>query len=109
MRTLSLGLHGIQISWSGSFNEGAQISSDLKGDSGCVCEGFNTAVDAIESMILGHFMAGVDVTAPAYRNGISVALEALANRADDCQECDAFQSAAACLPSETRSEGVSHG
>jgi hypothetical protein len=39
------------------------------------------AICAVESMILAHACAGVDVAAPAYISGIETALEAIANEA----------------------------
>lgn len=41
---------------------------------------FITAMDAIESVILGHACAGIDVCSPAYLKGIETALEAVANK-----------------------------
>jgi len=37
------------------------------------------AGDALESMILAHAIAGIDVTSPAYCEGIETAVEAIAN------------------------------
>lgn len=39
----------------------------------------NAVADAVESMVLGHACAGVDVTAPRYVEGIRTCLEACAN------------------------------
>lgn len=38
-----------------------------------------TAGDALESMILAHAVAGIDVASPAYVEGIETAVEAIAN------------------------------
>lgn len=35
--------------------------------------------DALESLILAHFVAGVDVASPAYVEGIQTAVEAVVN------------------------------
>lgn len=35
-------------------------------------------VDALESMVLAHFVAGVDVASPAYCEGIVTAVDAIA-------------------------------
>lgn len=40
---------------------------------------YNTAIDGIESLILAHACAGVDVSAPTYVKGIEVAVEAIVN------------------------------
>ena len=40
---------------------------------------FNAAMDGIESMILAHAIAGVDVESPAYLEGIETAVEGCAN------------------------------
>jgi hypothetical protein len=37
------------------------------------------SINAVESLILAHACAGVDVAAPAYISGIETALEAIAN------------------------------
>ena len=56
---------------------GGSIQSDLKED-GCDlrCQG---AYDAIESLVLAHAIAGVDVVSPAYLEGIEEAIQALEN------------------------------
>ena len=40
------------------------------------------AVDALESLILGHACAGLDISSPAYEKGLKSCLEALANHYD---------------------------
>jgi hypothetical protein len=40
---------------------------------------YNAMMDAIESLILGHAIAGVDVTTPAYLEGIESAIEGINN------------------------------
>ena len=59
----------------------ATISSNLKvEDADCPEDiAWNHQVDAIESVILAHYVAGVDVAADAYRSGLHVALEAVGN------------------------------
>ena len=42
-------------------------------------EKFNCFMDAITSLILGHACAGIDVTTPAYLEGIETAVEACSN------------------------------
>jgi len=38
---------------------------------------FSSAIDALESLILGHALAGVDVESPAYIEGIESAVSAI--------------------------------
>jgi hypothetical protein len=56
------------------------ITSDLKvpGKSTANRQ-YNAAVDGLESLILAHACAGVDVESPAYVEGIETAVEAIAN------------------------------
>jgi len=41
------------------------------------CSEFNAAVDGMESLILAHACAGIDVTAPKYVDGIETAYLAI--------------------------------
>ena len=40
---------------------------------------YNAALDGIESLVLAHACAGVNVNSDKYRTGIETALEAIAN------------------------------
>lgn len=40
---------------------------------------YDAAIDAIESLILAHCIAGVDIQDPAYLEGIETAVQACAN------------------------------
>lgn len=40
---------------------------------------YNNAMNGIESMILAHAIAGIDVTTPAYKEGIETAVQGCAN------------------------------
>ena len=40
---------------------------------------YNAAVDAIESLVLAHACAGVDVQASSYLNGLQTALDSIQN------------------------------
>lgn len=42
-------------------------------------DAFNAAMDAIESLVLGHVCAGIDVTDPRYVEGIRTCIEACGN------------------------------
>lgn len=62
--------------------ESASIYSNLLDHE---CEGpYASFVDGIESMILSHFCAGVDVTSPEYCDGIKQALESGSAKIPDC-------------------------
>ena len=41
---------------------------------------YNAVIDGLESLILAHACAGVDVESPAYVEGVETAVEAIANR-----------------------------
>ena len=56
---------------------GGGISSELHEDD--ASDEYNAAMDALESIILGHVCAGVDVLDPAYLEGIETAVQAIAN------------------------------
>lgn len=61
--------------------ESGAITSDIERD----CEGIPGAfVDGLESLILAHFCAGVDVTTSEYCEGIVTALNAMGANMDDC-------------------------
>ena len=55
--------------------QGGKIISDLKGGNR-LCR---AAMEAIESLVLAHACAGVDVASPAYIEGIETAVEACCN------------------------------
>lgn len=56
------------------------ITSDLKRPEDLVTDRiYNAAIDAVESLILAHACAGIDVESPAYVEGIETAVEAIAN------------------------------
>jgi len=65
---------------SSSLHEGADEHTCDGGD-GNFCECcYDRVVDGIESLILAHACAGIDVTAPPYIEGIQTAVEAAGNR-----------------------------
>jgi hypothetical protein len=87
-RLLTLHCYGIVVHLTG--DGGGSISSDLKEDIDTVCSEeameatiFNAAMDGIESMILAHAIAGIDVTTPAYLEGIETAVQACGNNAHE--------------------------
>lgn len=66
----------------GLFDKGsAGVTSDIVPD----CEGvYGGFVDGIESLVLGHFCAGVDVTTHEYCQGVNTALQAAEANLPDC-------------------------
>jgi len=60
----------------GSFNDpnNLQESEDERKD----IEAYNNAINGIESMILGHACAGLDITSPEYVEGIESAVQGCA-------------------------------
>ena len=81
MKEIKLGCFGIVLSHPESNPKAASIFSDLReqNDSDDLESEFNAGVDAIEMLILAHFCAGVDVTTPAYLEGIETAHNSLVN------------------------------
>ena len=83
-RPIRLPCYGITIRLEGENTEGqpgcGTITSELK-EAGKDAEGmkFNAAIDGLESLILAHACAGIDVTSPAYIEGVETAVEAISN------------------------------
>ncbi len=57
------------------------IVSDLRAAKTAANRQYNAAIDGLESLILAHACAGVDVESPAYVEGIETAVDAVANHA----------------------------
>jgi hypothetical protein len=56
------------------------ITSQLKAPGrGILVRKFNAAIDGLEALILAHACAGVDITSPAYIEGIETAADAIGN------------------------------
>ena len=62
---IKLPCYGIVVTFAPG--ESGELRSDLEGDE---------VVDGIESMILAHAIAGIDIESPAYIEGIETAVEA---------------------------------
>lgn len=61
---------------------GGSITSSFHDFSGvsfilCLRESYNHAIDAIESLVLAHAVAGVDIKSPAYIEGLETAIQAV--------------------------------
>lgn len=66
----------VQVYYEGTTPCGGSISSSMHelGE-----DEFNNAMDGIESMILAHAIAGLDIRNPRYLEGIEVAVQSCAN------------------------------
>ena len=75
-----VGAHEVLIRFQGK-GKGGVIETDFKAGDGD-SEGddaYDHAIDGIESLLLAHAVAGVDVRSPQYVQGLEVALETMAN------------------------------
>lgn len=79
--TITLNLSRNKHGWGGSIETDMQEPEDMERDTEIVLSRakFNAAIEGIESVILGHACAGLDVAAKAYIEGIRTALEAIGN------------------------------
>jgi hypothetical protein len=85
---IELPCFGIKLNLTG--DGGGAISSDLKEEYteddyefGCNNKmSYNGAVDGLESIILAHACAGIDIQSPAYIEGIETAVQAISNAFD---------------------------
>lgn len=76
-KTISLPVFGIEVTLTGDY--GGAITSMLH-------EGYSeydAGIDAIESMILAHAIAGIDISSASYLEGIEIAVLSLANNTAD--------------------------
>jgi hypothetical protein len=86
MKTIHLPCFGIIVNLGDEDPEhpgmflGGSITSDLK-DSGedRPNDEYDAAVDGLESLVLGHAVAGVNIEDPAYLEGIDAAADAIMN------------------------------
>lgn len=78
--------YGITITYDPSNKNAASISSNMKEPETPENVSFNAAIDGIESLILSHFCAGLDITAPSYLEGVETAYEAISNNTDNPQD-----------------------
>lgn len=79
MRIIKTGCFGIVVAL--GENGAGSIRSNLKEDGPSAnVEAWNTAMDAIESMVLAHACAGIDIENPRYLQGIETAVLAISER-----------------------------
>ena len=83
-RTIRLPVGGITISLERENSQqkpgAGSISSDLKESDDDL---YNAAIDGLESLILAHACAGIDVRSPAYLEGVETAIDAVANNIEE--------------------------
>jgi hypothetical protein len=84
VRTIRLPCHGISVRLNRkntARTPGAgSITSDLKDRGKTAAQRqYNAAIDGLESLILAHACAGLDVASPAYLEGVETAVEAITN------------------------------
>lgn len=80
MNVLKLSVYGIElVSVDAEQGKGVTITSDLKDGVDAADVATNAAIDAIESMVMSHYAAGVRVNSPAYLEGLEVAVESIFN------------------------------
>lgn len=82
MRVLETGCLGIAITYNPESKDGAFIQSDMHEPNTPDNKGFNSAIDALESLILAHFCEDVDITDLNYLVGIETAYEAVVNNVE---------------------------
>jgi len=88
MKTISLPCYNITVKLNNpdghikcAFDQGA-ITSDLHETAAnypITADEYDASVNAIESLILAHAVAGIDIESPAYIEGIETAVEAILN------------------------------
>ena len=83
-RTIRLPCYGITIRLESEDTKerpgcGTIISELKEADADAEGKTFNAAIDGLESLILAHACAGIDVDSPAYVEGIETAVEAISN------------------------------
>ena len=83
-REIHLPCYGIRLRVNPKNPAGGSITSDLRGpkatDDDPAGASYLAAVDTDESLVLAHAAAGIDVTSPAYLEGIETAVDAICNR-----------------------------
>lgn len=88
LNVIELGFFGLKIEFNPEMKSAARIVSDMRCPDNARQD---AAVDAIESMVLAHFCAGVDITSSSYLEGIETACSAISDRYEDCDEVAQFQ------------------
>lgn len=77
MKTIKTNVFGITVYLDEA--GGGKIESDLKDESDNDNVQYDSAIDAVESLILAHACAGIDITSPAYLEGVETTIETISN------------------------------
>ena len=78
-KIIKLPVYGITLSLVPNAHAGDGVGGTITSDFHENPAEVNPALDAVESMILAHAVAGVDIESPAYLEGIETALDAIYN------------------------------
>lgn len=76
-KTIETGVFGITVHLDEA--GGGRVVSDLRDGSDGDNVQYASAIDAVESLILAHACAGIDITSPAYLEGVETTIEAISN------------------------------
>ena len=82
MKTVETGCFGITITAAENNTAAASIQSEMHDVALSSEHPFNVSVDALESLILAQYCAGIDITTPAYLQSIETAYEAIGAQHD---------------------------
>ena len=74
MKIIELPCYGIKVTLDDTMIGFGKIESGLS-----TWESMDPEIDAIESLILAHAVAGVDIKSPAYIEGIETVVDAIGN------------------------------
>lgn len=83
MEVLDVGVFGLTVTFDPCNKSGASLVSSMREPYVAEHKFFNSAVDVLESLILAHFCAGVDILTPAYLQGIEDSYHAVCNNIVD--------------------------
>lgn len=86
MKSVNVGYLGIAILHCETNKNNASISSDMKMKNTEGNAAFNLAVAHLEKLILGHFIAGVDVTSQGYQLGVTAMYDSLKDLAEELHD-----------------------
>lgn len=78
MKRIELGVYGIVVEL--NTMGGGIIDSLLREGMTELNSSTDAAIDGLESLILAQAMAGIDITTPAYKEAIEVAVDAIGNK-----------------------------
>lgn len=77
-KTIELPIYNIVVKLDGKSGSIRSLLKEFEDDANL----YTAAIDALESLILAHACAGIDITSPAYLEGIETAVDAIVNNLD---------------------------